>query len=280
MLIRTLIAITFIITVSISTWAAPTTCPEHFAGGEAPNFVNQDAEIHLQPICYQQFAILHSSATRTPIWSAEHLTRERIEAAEGLPRKNPFHIEQALPPEDRSELADYKGSGYDRGHMAPNGDMPDPESQRESFTLANMIPQDPNNNRGLWAKLEGAVRDLVHSDGDIYVLTGPIFNRDDLQRLHNRVTVPSQLYKAVYDPARHAAGVYLTNNAPGPDWQVISLTELRNLTGVDAFPKLDQHLKDHAMVLPNPVKGFRTALQVPDETEVHDVFDGKRVRTY
>lgn len=251
-----------LINLSVGALAAPTDCPEHFADGEAPDVVNQEAEIRLQPICFHQFAVLHSSATRTPVWSAEHLTRERVEAAGELPRKNPFHAEQTLQPADRAELADYRGSGYDRGHMAPNGDMPDPESQRESFTLANMIPQDANNNRGLWARLEGAVRELARMDDDIYVVTGPIFSGSDLPRLNDRVTVPTRLYKAVYDPARKAAGVYLTDNAPGPDWQVISLTELRRLTGLDVFPKLQQQLKDHAMALPTPANNVHHGFQM------------------
>lgn len=107
----------------------------------------------------------------------------------------------------------------------------------------------------LWARLEGAVRDLARSDGEVYVLTGPIYHGERVQRLQERVAVPTQIYKAVYDPVQHAAGVYLVDNAPGNDWQVISVAELRELTGLDVFPKLEQMIKDHAMALPGPSNG-------------------------
>lgn len=257
MLTRRIAAVLLSIFLSFRALAAPTACPEHFLNGEAPDAVAAETDGKTQELCYAQFAVLHSGVTRTPLWSAEHLTQERIDAAQGQRRVNAFHAEQRLHPDDRAELADFKGSGYDRGHLSPSGDMPDPDSQRESFTLANMIPQDPNNNRGIWARLESAVRELARTDDDVFVVTGPIFDTGDQLQIHERVTVPARLFKAVYDSSRQAAGVYLTDNAPGREWQVISLTELRNLTGMDVFPTLAQRMKDHAMALPNPVRDVR-----------------------
>lgn len=234
-------------------WSAPTACPEQFLGGEAPD-APPTASDNAQELCFLQFAVLHSSTTKTPLWSAEHLTRQRVETASGLKRRNAFHAEHRLQPEDRAELSDYFQSGLDRGHMAPSADMPDSESQKESFTLANIIPQNSNSNRGIWAQLEDAVRELARSDGDIFVVTGPIFGDQYPQRIHERVAVPTAIYKAVYDPARSGAGVYIVNNAPGRDWQIISIVELQNLTGLDIFPKLERQIKEHALPLPSPRK--------------------------
>lgn len=239
---------------SAGAWAAPTACPEDFLDGEAPDLVATDGPQKVQDLCYLQYAVLFSAATRTPLWSAEHLTREHIEAAQGLKRSNSFHAEERLTSDDRSELADFKGSGYDRGHLSPSGDFGDMQAQRESYSLANIVPQDPNDNRGIWARLEGAVRELAENEGQLYVVTGPAFDLAHQQRIHDRVAVPIKIWKAVFDPAKQAAGVYLVDNAPGSEWQVISLTELRALTGLDVFPKLDQSIKDHAMALPGPVR--------------------------
>ena len=71
-------------------------------------------------------------------------------------RVDSFHPEPSLPAGVRSELSDYRRSGYDQGHVAPNGDMGDEASQRDSFSLANMIPQDRNHNAGLWAAIKPA----------------------------------------------------------------------------------------------------------------------------
>jgi endonuclease G, mitochondrial len=193
-----------------------------------------------------------SGVTRTPLYSAEHLTRERIRSAKDTKRKNDFHEEMRLPAADRSVLADYARSGFDRGHLAPSGDMPDRQSQYESFSLANMIPQDPDNNRHLWEGIENAVRDLVLEDGEVYVVTGPIFQGATLQRLHERVLVPTGVFKAIYDPRRNAAGVYVVDNAPGMGWKAVSAAELQRLVGIDVFPSLPAEVKERLMNLPEP----------------------------
>lgn len=66
-------------------------------------------------------------------------------------------------------LSDYRGSGYDRGHMAPNGDMPNKESQSDSFSLSNMVPQAPKNNQEVWRKLEEATRAIVTKQNKMYM---------------------------------------------------------------------------------------------------------------
>lgn len=149
---------------SVSPQAAETQCPEQFWKRAPPQLLNSKLASETRQICYHGYAVLHSGLTRTPLWSAEHLTRERIEAAHGLVRENLFHPDPNLPPRERAELSDYARSGFDRGHMAPSGDMPTSLSQDESFSFANMIPQNPDNNRHLWSELEGSVRDLTEHE--------------------------------------------------------------------------------------------------------------------
>jgi len=236
--------------------AQPESCPQHFVGGTSPAVLKPQLAQGTQALCYEQFAVLHSGVVRTPLWSAEHLTRDQVEAASQLKRRNAFHHEARLPPQDRAELADYARSGYDRGHMSPSGDMSTTKAQRQSFSLANMIPQHPCNNEVLWGGIESAVRDLASAEGEIYVVTGPIYEGTDIPFLNGRVGVPSLVYKAVYDPVRRAAAAYVAPNADGMAWQAISIDQLAQITGIDPFPAVSPEIKAMAMPLPTPQPHF------------------------
>jgi endonuclease G len=241
-----------LVLLPVGAQSAPTTCPEHFVGGNAPDLANPKLAAKTRAICYSEYAVLHSGVTRTPLWSAEHLTRQQLDAANDLKRSSSFHADPNLPPDERAELSDYARSGFDRGHMVPAGDMPDKQSMDESFSLANMVPQVPDSNRGIWERIESAVRDLVNRDGELYVVTGPVFQGATLQRLHGRVLVPTHVYKAIYDPKRRQAGAYLVPNAKGDEWQAVSIARLQELTGIAMFPDLPASITDTAMSLPEP----------------------------
>lgn len=231
--------------------AATTACPEHFAAGQAPNLVNPRLAPGTRALCYQAFAALHSALTRTPLYSAEHLTAGRIEAARATPRNGEFHPDPALPPDERAELSDYARSGFDRGHMAPAGDMPDDAAQEESFTLANMVPQAPKLNRGVWEGIESAVRTLAQRRGELFVVTGPIFKGDHLATV-GHVVVPTYTFKAVLDPRRRAAAAYVAENTDEAAWTPVSIAQLTQLTGIDVFPALSPQAHNAAMSLPEP----------------------------
>ncbi|WP_376098163.1 DNA/RNA non-specific endonuclease [Roseomonas sp. CCTCC AB2023176] len=231
--------------------AARTACPGHFANGTAPDITRPALGREVRELCFEGFAILHSGVSRTPLAAAEHLTRARLAAARDMRREGSFHEESRLPQDERADLSDYARSGYDRGHMAPSGDMPTPTAMSESFSLANMVPQHPASNRCLWERIETAVRHLVEKEGEAYVVTGPIFAGDSIDRIGGRVLVPTSLFKAVYVPGRGSAA-YVTANRPGADWREVSPAELRDLAGLDAFPGLPAALEARALNLPDP----------------------------
>jgi endonuclease G len=227
-------------------------CPALFAGGQPPVLLNPKLTSRTHGLCYGAFAVLDSGVTRGPLWSAEHPTAASLRAARGQVRVNLFHAEDALPPEDRAELGDYARSGFDRGHMTPSGDMPDAMAQQQSFTLANMVPQTPELNRGTWERIENAVRRLAEREGELYVVTGPVFEGADLQTLHGRVLVPTSTYKAVYDPVTGGAGAYVCTNVAQPECRVVSVADLAQLTGLDPFPAVPDGIKETATPLPLP----------------------------
>src|SRR3954468_19418174 len=232
--------------------AAPTGCPQFFPHGTAPDLVNRKLLPKTREICYSAFAVLHSGMTRTALWAAEHLTRKGLDAAVATERKDTFHEEPRLPTDERADLDDYTRSGFDRGHLAPAADMPDERAQHESFSLANMIPQDPQSNRGLWSGVESAVRALARRSGELYVVSGPVFQGATLKRLRGRVLVPTHIFKAVYDPKRNKTAAYLVENGDGDQWRSVSIAELQQITGIDPFPGLASSIKDDAMALPEP----------------------------
>ena len=227
-------------------------CTAQYFKGDSPVFINSKLSAKTELGCFDNFTVMHSGVTRTPLWSAEHLTRETIMAAAGLRRQDAFHEEARLPASERAELSDYSRSGYDRGHMSPNKDMPTRLAQKQCFTLANMIPQNPNNNRGLWEGVESAVRKLTEKNGELYVVTGPLFTGSKLQSLHGHVMIPTQIYKAVLDPRNGRAAAYLVDNAEGMEFKVISIAELERMSGIEVFPGLGQRAKEDAMSLPKP----------------------------
>ncbi len=188
-------------------------------------------------ICNEYFVIEYSPTTKTPIYTANVLTRSIVRNSQEIGRKDTFHEEERLAPSERSTLNDYKRSGYDRGHMVPSDDMPTYESQYETFSLANIVPQNASNNRGIWKKLENKAREYTKVEEKVYVISGPIY--DNLSTKINGVAVPTRLFKIIMLPQQNKTLVLVTNNSKDKTIDVISLEELEKFVPIrfDKFRK-------------------------------------------
>ena len=177
-----------------------------FFPGDLPRVPDLQAR-NVRDLCFDAFAILHSGRTKTPVFAVERLTAAQLQDAADEERTNKFFADARLPSAERATLEDYKGSGFDRGHMAPAADMPTAQAMAQSFSLANMVPQAPENNRKTWANLEGSTRAYVRrAKGPVYVFTGPVYPAAGAQAIgKGRVWVPKQLYKLVYDAGANRA---------------------------------------------------------------------------
>lgn len=225
-------------------------CSDAFYGGIYPEFSNKKLSRDTHPLCFNGFAVMYSGVTKTPLWSAEHLTKKRITDAKKISREDNFHEESRLPKSIRATLSDYSKSGFDRGHLAPNGNMADRAQQYDSFSLANIAPQSPRNNRYVWRNIETATRQLTQKYGEVYSITGVAFLNPKVETLKGRVLVPSHFFKAVYIPKLNQAGVYFAPNDESERIEVISVDELSRKVGIDVLPVLDRPVKSQALALP------------------------------
>ena len=229
-----------------------TQCSESFYGGVYPEFTNTNTKFNkdAQALCMDGFAVMYSGVSRTPLWSAEHLDRKRLQQAKEIDRDDSFHEESTLPTSARASVSDYSKSGYDRGHLAPSANMATSSQQYDSFSLANIAPQSPRNNRYIWRNIESATRHLTHQYGEVYTITGVAFTGKKTKRLADRVLVPSHFFKAVYIPATNQAGVYYAPNDESERIDIISIDQLAAETGIDVLPMLDTQIKKQAFDLP------------------------------
>lgn len=206
-------------------------CPHFFPNSQPPIVPAGSA---LRELCFTPFAILHSGQTKTPVFVAQRLNRQMLIKAQSVDRKDKFYEEKRLPQADRATLADYQGSGYDRGHLAPAGDMHSDEAMAQSFSLANMIPQNALHNRGAWNKIEQDTRKYVmRAQGDVYIFTGPVYNARPNTIGVGRVAVPAYLYKLVYDATSGRSWVHWhTNDSNAKAGQRISYEEFVRQTNL------------------------------------------------
>lgn len=215
-------------------------CRHLFAGGNPPVLAPQPTN---RALCYDAFAILHSGESKTAVFVAERLNKASVADADEK-RTDKFFPDARLRSAERATLDDYKGSGFDRGHMAPAGDMPTAQAMAQSFSLANMVPQAPEHNRGPWAKsVEAATRKYAaRATGDVYVITGPVFAPGIAQSPSigpGQVRVPKYLFKLVYDQDKSRAWAHwhLNDNTTRAS-RPISYGDLVSRTGIEFLPGL------------------------------------------
>lgn len=155
----------------------------------------------------QGYSVAYDARNKNPSWVYEHLTSDSLKG--DVDRSNfSFKEDEFIPEHLRSALADYRGSGYDRGHMAPAGDNHcSVEAMGDTFFLTNICPQSPAFNRGYWNKLEKHVRDLTKEYQNVYVVSGSLYLptiEENGRRFvkyevigENDVSVPSHFFKII-----------------------------------------------------------------------------------
>ncbi|KAI9243849.1 hypothetical protein BY458DRAFT_530149 [Sporodiniella umbellata] len=124
-----------------------------------------------------EYTVSYSRRDRIAFWVGEHLTPDSIVKGPNVDRdKSDFKEDTDLPELFRSTLADYRSSGYDRGHQAPAADAVSTQQEMdETFLLSNMAPQvGVGFNREYWAYLENFCRKLTQNFTDVYIYTGPL----------------------------------------------------------------------------------------------------------
>ncbi len=156
----------------------------------------------------------------------------------------------------------YFGSGYDRGHLAPNyaiATVHGRRAQQQSFLMSNISPQRPDLNRRLWQRLEEVVIDhFVPRFGVVQVITGPIFGERFFDNVTHRVglvEVPQAFYKIVVVPAEkpRALAFIMPQEVRGDeplDDYLVSIDEVEARTGLNFFPEMPE---DVARVLEGEV---------------------------
>ena len=199
-----------------------------------------------QYIIKNNYAIHYRYDTKTAEYVVEHVTKQKINGT--FKRQDDFRPDPAIPPAHQSQLSDYAGNPFDRGHLVPAGDNTHTaETMSESFFLSNMVPQVPNHNRGIWKQLETAVRIWVLEGKDIYVISGTTYNKDYKSIGARKVGIPDYMWKVVIDATSHKAiAFYFPNTAlPVADLPkyIVSIEEVEQKTGINFNPKMPEKLQ-------------------------------------
>ena len=177
-------------------------------------------------------------------WVAYVLERRNLQQEWGK-RPRDFRPDPAVTSGSATD-DDYRGSGYDRGHLAPFADFAwDDRLARETFYLSNISPQARQFNQGVWRELEELTRDWANRFKRLYVVTGPVMTQDPKGTIgrRNRVAVPAAYFKVLLDlddPEQKGIGFVIPNEIsfdPLPKY-ARSIDEVEEVTGIDFFSEL------------------------------------------
>jgi endonuclease G len=221
-------------------------------------------------ICRDGYVLQHSSQDKIPRWVCERVTAAQLTG--NAKDRDLFKPDPLLKPPARAELADYNGSGYDRGHQAPAADQKSSQTLKdETYFLSNMAPQKPLLNERIWEQLESLVRTWVKPDREIWITTGGFFYdpAEEDERTadgliphdvigKNAVVVPTHFYKIAV--ARSAAGkwqaiAFILENRPYPkpyDFSkyIVPIRTVEAKAGINFMPDMDPAAADRLETQP------------------------------
>ena len=225
-------------------------CPQHVLRGAPVSLLQSNT----QYLCKTNYAIHYRYDTRTAEYVVQHISLANITGP--AKRKDDFRPDPAIPKQFQSQLSDYAGFPFDRGHLSPGADNTQNDMvMSESFFLSNMVPQVPNHNRGIWKQLETAVREWVKQGKDIYVTSGTIYAQGYQTIGANRVGIPTHMWKVIVDRKNARAIAFIFPNAPLPVADLpkyaTTIAEVERVTGINFHPQLPVQLQPLETTVPN-----------------------------
>lgn len=179
----------------------------------------------------ESYVAAYDPRTRLPAWVLERLDSFSI-TGQSDRRRAEFREDPSVHEFHRATNADFRGSGFDRGHMAAAANHKSSQSaMNDTFLLSNIAPQNPDLNQRLWNRLEQMCRSLTKHHRGVFVCTGPLFlpHRHDDGRLiisyqvlgQNHVAVPTHFFKVLILELPDGQGVelrsYVMPNRPIPE---------------------------------------------------------------
>ena len=197
---------------------------------------------------YPGFDVYFSNNHRQPYYVSWILTPEHVREV-NVKRSDKFRPDPDVA--NSAQLADYRHSGYDRGHMAPSADFRySKEAQEATFFLTNMCPQHNLLNTQAWARLEEQCRNWALRDSTLIIIAGPVLS-DYLENTigENKVTVPDRFFKVVFapyaDPPR-AIGFVMPNHKVegGVQPTEMPVDNVEAITGYDFFSALPDEIEE------------------------------------
>jgi endonuclease G len=206
---------------------------------EIPQLQNGRPE---QIIHHEGYTVSYNADFKTANWVAYELTSHEADSREAG-RRDRFMPDPMVAPEESATNDDYSQSGFDRGHLAPAGDMKwSHTAMSESFYLTNICPQDRGLNTGIWNSLEMQCRKWAAQYGRLLIVTGPVTD-DSARRIGpHRVGVPKAFYKVVCIPSgdkpRGIGFLFENRSYTKTSFRsmAISIDSVERVTGIDFFP--------------------------------------------
>lgn len=215
---KKLIAVLFLVVAGLTSnafaWTQRQPFPVAQCQAHAPYGFPNSAKA-IQPICQQAYLVGYDAAAKLPEFVMYELLPQN--ALGCVARTNAFAANQFVP--NGATPADYVGTGYDKGHMAPDGDLSwDTQVEFESFLMTNMSPQAGSLNRGIWKLLETSVRGWAVQRNQSYtVIAGGVYAQGDLV-IGKGVLVPHAFYKIVINnQTKEVAGWMFPHVKPYPN---------------------------------------------------------------
>lgn len=191
------------------------------------------------------YAVGYSDALAGPVWAAYHV-RDLAALPKPTPRPDKFEVDMRTLARVSTDY--YTGSGYDRGHLAPNYAIATrygEAAQRETFLMSNITPQLHALNAGVWKELEMKIATSYPARyGEVWVLVGPVFGPRP-QKLRGNVAVPEAFFLIVIDESEgklRTQALIIPQDAPpesDPSRFLTTIEAIQRRTGLDFLSELD-----------------------------------------
>ena len=192
------------------------------------------------------YALSNNRCTKFADWVAYRVTRETIGTSNSLERD--WKHDDLLLAEETMEKDDYRGAKdtirTDRGHQAPLAAFAGTHFWRVTNILSNITPQKSKLNQGPWKRLEEAVREAAYKLGEVYVVTGPLFdpeeNQMELPNADEPHSVPTGYFKVIADKKdKRLAFIFDQDAKKSMNYceGVVSLAKVEERSGLNIFPR-------------------------------------------